>query len=383
MTTRPPRTHELAVKAIDRLTDDAVAISFVVPPELSEEYRFIQGQHLSLRAPALGDSTRRSYSICSSAVEPDSELRVAVKRLPGGLFSGYVHDQLRTGDLLEVLTPAGRFFSPLDPTRSRRYAAVAAGSGITPILSIISTTLAVEPASSFTLLYQNRTVATTMFLEELAALKDRHLARLQLLFFLSEEDRQAELFSGRLDAKKLSLLLETDLGTSQIDEWFLCGPLEMTETLRDTLVTSGVDTKRVHRELFHVRADSSTELAPQRPKGPGKGEDRSQATPAQSDSRERDEPLASTVRFLLDGRSSTFVIRDPSLAILDGVLAVRPDAPYSCRNGVCGTCRALLVSGDVEMIQNYALEEDELSTGFVLTCQARCTSNNVVLDYDR
>jgi ring-1,2-phenylacetyl-CoA epoxidase subunit PaaE len=350
--------HELRVSRLDRLTEDSIAITFEVPPELREAYRFTAGQHVSLRCRIAGDDVRRNYSICTPA--GSGVLRVGVKRLPDGVFSSYALEKLRVGDPIEVLTPSGRFFTPLDPAQARHYAAVAAGSGITPILSILATALAVEPASRATLVYVNQTTASIMFLEELADLKDRYLDRFQLVHVLDRERQEVELLSGFLDRDRLTALLDSVVDTDRVDEWFLCGPIGLTDLIRETLLGRGVTDGQVHRELFHV--------------GPA---------PAPVARPEATAPGGSTITVLLDGRTSTFTLRPDDEPILDATLRVRADAPYACKNGVCGTCRAKLVSGRVAMARNFALERDEVDRGYVLACQAHPATDDVVLDFDR
>jgi ring-1,2-phenylacetyl-CoA epoxidase subunit PaaE len=353
--------HELRVARLDRLTDDAVAITFEVPAELREEYRFIAGQHVSLRCTIAGDDVRRNYSICTPA--GSGILRVGVKRLPDGVFSSYAMEKLRVGDTIEVLTPSGRFFTPLDPARARHYAAVAAGSGITPILSLFATALEVEPGSRVTLIYVNQTTQSIMFLEELADLKDSFLDRFQLINVLDGERQDVELLSGFLDRDRFTAILDTLVGPVPVDEWFLCGPLGLTDMIRGTLVERGVDAEHVHRELFHVGPP------PPRRTPPPTAESTAAA--------------GSTVTVVLDGRTVTFPLRPDAEPILDAALRVRGDAPYACKNGVCGTCRAKLVEGQVAMDQNFALEKDELARGYVLACQSHPVSAQVVLDFDQ
>jgi ring-1,2-phenylacetyl-CoA epoxidase subunit PaaE len=356
---RKPVFHLLRVAELDRITDDAVAITFEVPEELAEEYRFVAGQHLALRCTIAGDDVRRNYSICTP---PSSgRLRVGVKRLPDGVFSSYAMERLRVGDTIEVLTPTGQFHTPLDPAQARHYGAVAAGSGITPILSILASALEVEPRSRATLIYANRTTGNIMFLEELGDLKDRYLDRFQLIHVLNDEWRDAELLSGRLDRDRLTVLLDT-LVTPDVDEWFLCGPLELTETVRRTLVDRGADPDHIHRELFHV------DPLPPRPPRP--------AADAVADG-------GAKVTVVLDGRGTSFTLDPAGEPILDAALRLRGDAPYACKNGVCGTCRAKLVEGKVEMAQNFALERDEVDRGYVLACQSHPASDQVVLDFDQ
>jgi ring-1,2-phenylacetyl-CoA epoxidase subunit PaaE len=349
--------HRLAVSSIDRLTDDTIAITFDVPEELLDDYAFVQGQHVALALPGQADSIRRSYSICSPA--PRGELRVAVKHIPGGAFSPHAHTRLQRGDELDVMTPTGRFFTPLDPKQAKDYAAVAAGSGIAPVLSLATTTLEVEPESTFTLLYGNRTTASALFLEELLDLKNRHPARFALYNVLSRERQDVPLLNGRIDGDKLTLFLDAVLGGRQFDEWFLCGPLEMVEALRSTLLGGGVDPLHVHRELFHA--------------GP---------TPATSRPAQAATSGASLVTIVLDGRTTSFELAADGPTVLDAALATRPDAPYACKGGVCGTCRARVLDGAVEMAGGHALEPDELEAGFVLACQSHPRTPRVTLDFD-
>jgi ring-1,2-phenylacetyl-CoA epoxidase subunit PaaE len=356
---RKPVFHLLRVAELERLTDDAVAITFEVPEELREEYRFVAGQHVALRCTIAGDDVRRNYSICTPA--GSGRLRVGVKRLPGGVFSSYAMERLRVGDAIEVLTPTGQFHTPLDPAQAKHYGAVAAGSGITPILSILATALEVEPGSRATLIYANRTSNNIMFLEELEDLKNRHLGRFQLIHVLGDEWREAELLSGRLDRDRFTALLDR-LVTPDVDEWFLCGPLDLTETVHDTLVGRGFDPDHIHRELFHV--DTGTARRPPPPA----------ATDADS---------GAQVTVVLDGRGTSFTLQPGTEPILDAALRLRNDAPYACKNGVCGTCRAKLVQGRVEMAQNFALERDELERGYVLACQSYPATDQVTLDFDQ
>ncbi|MFZ5851120.1 MAG: 1,2-phenylacetyl-CoA epoxidase subunit PaaE [Actinomycetota bacterium] len=351
--------HRLRVAAVDRLTDDAVAVTFDVPSALVEEYRFVQGQHVAVRLAAEPGDVRRNYSICSSVAS--GRLRIGIRHIPGGVFSSYALTRLRPGDELEVMTPVGRFHTPLDPGQARRYAAVVAGSGITPVLSILATTLETEPASAFTLLYGNRSTASVMFLDELADLKDRFPTRLVVHHVLSREPREPELFHGRLDGPRLARFLDLLLPPGGVDEWFLCGPLPMVEQARATLRAFGVDPRHVHAELFHV----GPAPAPPAPRA---------AEPAAG--------RAATVTVRLDGRSSTFPLPRDGESVLEAALRVRPDAPYACKGGVCGTCRARLVEGRVRMDRNYALEEAEREAGFVLACQSHPDSDTVVLDFD-
>ena len=360
---RRPTIHPLRVRGVEPLTDEAVVIEFDMPPELATEYSFTHGQHVSVRCEAAGDDARRSYSICSAA--GSGRLRIAVKHLPGGIFSAFALERLRPGDIVEVVTPIGHFNTQLDPARATSYAMIAAGSGITPILSIVSTILAVEPLSSVTLIYGNRTVKDIMFLEELEDLKNRYPERFALYHVLSREEQEVQLFHGRIDAERLRVFLDQLVPPDDVDEWFLCGPREMIESARGVLRERGVDAEHMHAELFH--ADD----APR----PARTAERlvSSAQPAG----------AADVTIILDGRSSTFSVDPDGERILDAALRVRSDAPYACKGGVCGTCRARLVSGSVEMDQHFALEQREIDAGFVLACQSHPTSPQVVLDFDQ
>jgi ring-1,2-phenylacetyl-CoA epoxidase subunit PaaE len=339
---------------VERLTDDAIAIRFDLPDQLRAEYEFVQGQHVAVCAPAAADDVRRSYSICS--VAGSGELRIAVKQLPSGILSTYLHEQLRPGDELDVMTPAGRFSVQLDPTRQRHYVAVAAGSGITPIMSIAATSLAVEPASRFTLLYGNRTARSVMFLDELADLKDRYLDRFALHHVLSRETGEADLLHGRIDGDKLRAVV--DRVVAPVDHWFLCGPEPMLNTLGSILLDLGVDKHCIHRELFYA--------------GP----------PAATAAGETATAGLAHVTIVLDGRASSFEMPRKGKSILDAAMEVRPDAPYACKGGVCGTCRARVLEGEVALDRAFALEDDELAAGFILTCQAHPVTASVRIDYD-
>ena len=350
--------HPLTVASIEPVTDDSVAITFEVPEALREDYAFSHGQHLTVRTELAGDDVRRNYSICSPA--GSGVLRVAVKRLPGGAFSEHALDVLRPGDVLDVMTPSGRFFTELDPAHRKHYVCVAAGSGITPILSIVASVLAAEPRSSVTLLYGNRTHSSVMFLEELEDLKDTYPDRFQLLHVLSREPQEVELFSGRLDADRMGRILDGLLPPDTVDEWFLCGPFEMVSDLRKLLVKEGVPKRQIHAEVFHVESAPPVRRAPV----------------------ETVEGEGAKVTITLDGRRSTFTLPTDGPAVLDAALRVRADAPFACKGGVCGTCRAKVVEGTVEMDTNWALEPDEVEKGYVLTCQSHPTSDTVVLDYD-
>ncbi|MFC8518433.1 2Fe-2S iron-sulfur cluster-binding protein [Streptomyces sp. NPDC057257] len=349
------RFHALPVAAVDRLTDDSVALTLTVPPELRAEYRHAPGQHLALRRLVDGAEIRRTYSICSPAPDEDGPrtLRVGVRLVEGGAFSTYALKEINVGDELEVMTPAGRF--TLDPAPGM-YAAIVGGSGITPVLSIVSTLLARAPEARFCLIRSDRTAASTMFLEEVADLKDRYPDRLQLVTVLSREEQQAGLPSGRLDRERLTGLLPALLPVEHVAGWFLCGPFGLVQGAERTLRALGVPRARIHEEIFHVDA------APPAP-----------AVTA---------PAHSTVTARLDGRGGTWPVQDGE-SLLDTVLRNRPDAPYACKGGVCGTCRAFLVTGEVRMDRNFALEREETEAGYVLACQSHPVTEKVELDFDR
>ncbi|WP_210573367.1 2Fe-2S iron-sulfur cluster-binding protein [Streptomyces sp. GESEQ-4] len=350
------RFHTLPVAAVDRLTDDSVALTLTVPPELREEYRHAPGQHLALRRRADGTEIRRTYSICSPAPGPEGPrtLRVGVRLVEGGAFSTYALKEINVGDELEVMTPAGRF--TLEPAAGL-YAAIVGGSGITPVLSIVSTLLAREPGARFCLIRSDRTTASTMFLEEVADLKDRYPERLQLVTVLSREEQQAGLPSGRLDQDRLTGLLPALLPVDDVAGWFLCGPYGLVQGAERALRGLGVARTRIHEEIFHV--DPLTTLATQVPA-----------------------PAHSAVTARLDGRGGTWPVQDGE-SLLETVLRNRPDAPYACKGGVCGTCRAFLVSGEVRMDRNFALEPEETESGYVLACQSHPVTEKVELDFDR
>ncbi len=348
--------HTLRVDDVERLTPDSVALSFAVPEGLRAAYTFTPGQHLTLRTSIDGQEVRRSYSIC---VPPGDGLRVAVKRLEGGVFSHFAHGGLTAGAELDVMTPAGRFGVTPDPARSAHYAAVVAGSGITPVMSVLAAVLRDEPGSRFTLVYGNRDSSSVMFADDLADLKDRYPTRLQVVHVLSREPQDAELLHGRIDGARLTRLLDAVVPPETVDQWLLCGPFGLVEEARRVLTGRGVPASRVHRELFHVDGEAPR-VVRRRTAGADAG---------------------TTVTVRLDGRSSTFAMPDEG-SVLDATLAVRADAPFACRGGVCGTCRAKVVEGSVEMARNFALEPAEVADGFVLACQSAPTSERLVLDFD-
>ncbi|WFE25395.1 phenylacetate-CoA oxygenase/reductase subunit PaaK [Solwaraspora sp. WMMD791] len=368
-TRRRPMFHPLPVVAVDRLTDDAVAVTFAVPPPVREAFRFAAGQHLTVRLvdPAGGPDVRRSYSICSTPAELDDHgrLRIGVRHVPGGAFSGYAVRQLAVGATVDVLPPLGNFTTGFTPQRSRHYGMLAGGSGITPMLSLLATGLAVEQSSRFTLIFGNRSAHTVMFADEIADLKDRHPTRLQVVHVLSREVTGAQLLSGRIDATRFGRLLDTLVPGDRIDEWFLCGPYGLVTTAQQVLADRGVPAGAVHSELFHAGDAPAT----------------AGSSGGTMDAGVSTEATGAEVTVLLDGRASTVRTR-PGERVLDAALRVRSELPYACKGGVCSTCRAKVVDGAVSMVRNYALEPDELAAGYVLTCQSVATTDRLTVDYD-
>ena len=356
--------HALTVREVRRETADAVSVAFDVPADLAESFAFAQGQFLTLRTMMDGQEVRRSYSICSGV--DDGEWRVAIRKVAGGRFSTYANDVLKPGDILEVMPPDGRFFVALDPEAERHYALIAAGSGITPMLSIARTVLAREPRATVSIVYGNRSVDSILFRQALQDLKDEHLERVALYHVLSREPQDSALFTGRIDADKMRGLLAGVLASDTVDEWFLCGPLPMIDAGRDVLAEAGVDRAHVHFELFTDGLG--------RPLGV-------EAAPVVQAPETGDTPK-SRVTILLDGIESSFDSPVYGTTILDTALTKRPDLPFACKGGVCCTCRAKVIEGAVKMAVNYGLEPDEIEAGFVLTCQAHPTTDTVRLDFD-
>ncbi|WP_407685770.1 fatty acid desaturase [Mycobacterium sp. HUMS_1102779] len=344
--------HRIPVASVDPLTADSTLVTFAVPEGLRDAFRFEPGQHVTVRTDLGGANVRRNYSICAPATR--AQLRIAVKHLPGGAFSTFVANDLEAGDVLELMTPTGRFGTPLHPLARKHYVALVAGSGITPVLSILATTLEIETESRFTLIYGNRTRESTMFRDELDRLESRYADRLEILHVLSGDPLHAPELRGRIDRDKLDRWLTSSLQPDSIDEWFVCGPMGMTTTAHEVLTEHCVDAERIHLELFF-------------------GYDTSPAT-------ERAYETA-TLTFTLSGTQATVDLA-PGDSILEGALQVRGDAPYACMGGACGTCRAKLVEGEVEMDHNFALGRAELDAGYILTCQSHPTTPFLAVDYD-
>jgi ring-1,2-phenylacetyl-CoA epoxidase subunit PaaE len=352
-----PKFHKLAISEVRRETPGAISVCFDVPDDLAADYAFSQGQHLTLKTALDGDEVRRSYSICSGV--DDGVLRVAIKRVPGGLFSTWAAEKLHCGQVLDVLTPDGRFYTPLDSVNRKHYVAFAAGSGITPVLSLIRTTLAREPLSRFTLVYGNRRQIDTLFHEELENVKDQYLTRFTLYNLFSRERQDIDLFNGRVDAEKIKAFAGSLLPIDHIDEAFICGPGEMIDEVESALVECGLPATKVHVERFGI---------------PDKLKATHRIEPG-------DAPQA-RVTVILDGvrREFDFHRNDPSL--LDAALAAGIDLPYSCRGGMCCTCRSKTLQGRVRMDKNYSLEKIDVDAGFVLTCQSHPLTETLTLSFD-
>ena len=346
----------LRVTEVALLTPEAVAVTFDVPDHLGEAFRYLPGQHVTLRKEIGGEDVRRSYSICANANE--GKLRVGIKKLLGGAFSTFATEDLQAGAELQVMPPVGEFTITPDPEARSHRVAIVAGSGITPVLSLVATTLESEPESSWTVLFGNRTVNSIMFLEELEGLKDRYSDRLQLFHFLSREGSDVPFLSGRIDGEKIRLV-HSMLGGRAVSGWYLCGPYDLVMTARETLKGLGVDPATIRDELFFAGPVDPTTLPPEPPPGEGSVE----------------------LTVILDGRAVETRMK-PETSILDAALRVRTELPFSCKGGMCATCKGRIEEGEVTMDKNYALVDSELEAGYVLTCQSHPTTDRVVVRYD-
>src|ERR1700704_4540544 len=353
-----PRFHRLAVYDLRRESADAVSLTFAIPEALADDYHFAPGQYLTLRTTIDCEEVRRSYSICSGP--DDGELRIAVKKVDGGAFSSWAADELRAGDELGLMTPTGRFGVPHAPAEARVYVGFAAGSGITPILSIVKGVLAREPNSRFFLFYGNRSTSSMLFLEELEELKDRFMQRLSLFHVISGEEQDIPILHGRLDGEKVRVLLRSLVPAESVDHVFICGPTGMSEDIEATCCDIGIAEDRIHVERF------VSEFG---------GKPRAKAIiPASA-------PPKALASLIIDGKRREVPVAEGE-AVLDAALRAGMDLPFACKGGMCSTCRAKLVEGSAEMEVNYSLEPWELKAGFILTCQARPTSEKIVVDYD-
>ncbi len=347
--------HTLTVASVEPLTEESVVVTFDIPEELLNAFAHTPGQHLIVRATIDGHDVRRSYSICSPS--GTAAPRVGIKRLEGGAFSTFAHETLKAGDTLEVTPPKGDF--TLEPSASNRshYVAFVAGSGITPVLSMIWSVLEREPLSMFTLIYGNKDGRSVMFLDDLDALKGSYPDRFVLLHILTRESHTIPLLEGRIDEAKVDQLLGTVIDPDTVDSWYLCGPRGMVDAVRSSLEGRGIVTDAIHDELFYAGVADETRVA-------------------------KDDAVGSTVKFTLDGRTSTAIVAPDGAPILDHVLAIRPEGPFSCRSGACASCRANVTVGEVRMDRNWSLSADEVASGHILTCQSHPVSDVVELTYD-
>jgi ring-1,2-phenylacetyl-CoA epoxidase subunit PaaE len=363
-TVTSPLFHPLRVRRIEPDTDEAVIVAFDVPPQLRDVFAFNQGQYLTLRTQVDGADLRRSYSICAGI--DDGELRVGVRKVAGGLFSNWINQRLQPGDTVQEMPPQGRFFVPLDPASRRHYLGLAGGSGITPILSIMKTVLGREPQSRFTLIYANRSARSTMFKEEIEDLKNRYMARLVLHHVFSGEDTELPLHHGVMNRDKLGEFLGRLVEASSIDHAFVCGPYQMNDEAEAALLAAGVAEERIHIERFGVAAPP--------------GQAAAAAGAVEHESKPGDAERA-RITIVRDGLKREFEFADhPS--ILDAASSAGLEVPFSCTSGVCGTCRAKLLEGQVRMTRNFALDKAEVASGFVLTCQAHPLTERVMLSFD-
>lgn len=352
--------HPLKVKNIRRETADCISVAFDVPEAVSSDFDFKQGQYLTFKKDINGNEVRRSYSICSSPL--DGELRVAIKQVEEGVFSTFVNNELKVGDVLDTMTPQGLFSTPLNPDNENNYLAFAAGSGITPVLSIIKSVLQTEPKSQFCLIYGNKNRGSIIFKSELEALKNKYMERFTVYHILSREQADAELLHGRIDGKKSAYFLDKIIDPTQISDAFICGPEEMILNVKESLLTAGVPENKIHYELFF------STVAAQKQK--------------QREEQKTANDTMSSVSIKLDGSTTVVSLGYNGESILDAALNNGADLPFACKGGVCATCRCKLEEGEVEMDVNYALEKDEIQHGFILACQAHPRSEKVVVNFD-
>ncbi|SAI68058.1 phenylacetic acid degradation NADH oxidoreductase [Bordetella ansorpii] len=354
--------HTLKVASVARNTRDAVVVTFDLPQELSDDFAFRPGQYLTLRTHLSGEEVRRSYSICSAP--GDGVLRVAIKKVDEGLFSSWANHQLQAGQTLEVMPPAGNFTIEFDPSQARRYVAFAVGSGITPVLSLVKTALSTEPGSRFTLFFGNRASSSVLFREEIEDLKNRYMERFSLVYIMSREAQDIDLFNGRLDGDKVDQLLRVWMPPAQIDHAFVCGPQTMIESVVEHLQAQGIAKDRIKFELFGApKGPRALRTGREALAAPGKGQ--------------------CEVTVVQDGHRRTFFIDKNQDSVLDSALAQGVELPYSCKGGVCSTCRCKVIEGEVDMDANFALEDYEVARGFVLSCQSFPVSDRLVIDFDQ
>ena len=352
--------HNIRVKDIYKETDDCSVITFDVPEDLHNAFNFSQGQHLTLKAIINGEDTRRSYSLCSSPI--DKEWKVAVKKIHGGKFSTYVNDTLKSGDMLEIMEPSGTFGVDIDNSKRKNYLVFAAGSGITPILSMMKTHLALEPDSTFKLFYLNKNAKSIIFKEEIEQLRNQYFGRLNIFYFLTREQRDIELFNGRFTPEKIQQITHTFVDIQDTNEVFICGPEDMIFMIQDELVKAGLPKELVHYELFVTGLSD---------------EDKARAERLAQQSVEGKE-----ITIVDGGKEFHFTMTKDYDNILDAALGAGADLPFACKGGVCSTCKCEVKEGSVEMKINYALDDKEVSQNLVLSCQAVPTSDKVTVDFD-
>jgi ring-1,2-phenylacetyl-CoA epoxidase subunit PaaE len=351
--------HKIKVANVYKETKDTSVVTFEIPEHLQEHFKFNQGQHLTLKKDINGEDIRRSYSLCSSPIE--KQWKVAIKQIPGGVFSTFANSELKSGDSIEIMEPTGNFYVDVEPNKAKNYIAFAAGSGITPLLSIIKTHLALEPQSTFKLFYLNQTVKSIIFKEEIEQLKNKYFGRFQVFYFLTKEQRDIPFLNGRFDKEKLAILTKTFIDIEDTNHCFICGPQDMIFLIRDELLAVGLGKDKIHYELFFS----------------GNPEDDKQTEKVLENKTEGTE-----VTIIDGGTEFHFVMDDDFDTILDGALAAGADLPFACKGGVCGTCKCKIIEGSVEMKVNYALEEDEVKNNFVLSCQSVPTSKKIKVDFD-
>jgi ring-1,2-phenylacetyl-CoA epoxidase subunit PaaE len=352
----------LTILDIRNETADCLSVSFHIPEEWKEEFQFIAGQNITLRTDIRGKEVRRSYSICSSPHE--NELRVAIKKVEEGLFSSHAHQHFKPMQILDVLAPTGNFILPIDPKNKKHYIAFAAGSGITPVISLLKTILKEEFLSSFTLVYGNRNRSSVIFREELLALKNDYPERFQLIPIFSQEKMDAPIFEGRIDTAKCEMIFKQIIPMAMHQEYLLCGPAPMIFSVRDWLLNQKVNDKKIHFELFSDPGESGSSVKKIRTE------------------KNESSDKKSLVTIRLDGVSTDYKLPVEGPTILEAAILAGADLPYACRAGVCATCRAKLVEGKVNMDQNYALADEELEQGFILACQSHPASEKLVIDFD-
>ncbi len=352
--------YKVTVSDLERNTDDCTIVTLNIPDEIKDKFQFIQGQYLTFKEDINGEDIRRSYSLCSSP--QDNKWRVGVKKVPDGRFSGFVNDRLQVGDTLSVMPPTGNFYVTVDPDQKRNYVAFAAGSGITPMLSIIKTHLSQEPHSTFKLFYINQKVSTIILKEELEALKNTYIDRFEIFHFLTKQKRGITLFDGRLNEEKLDVIFKTLCDIDNTDHYFSCGPEAMIFLVKDFLTAKGISEDKIHFELFGTSSD--------------KADSKKQELQTQLKGKQ------CRLTITEGGKTMDFTLEQGSDNILDAALNNDADLPFACKGGVCATCKAKLISGDVDMLLSYGLEQDEIDKGYILTCQAIPTSEDVVVDFD-